>query len=582
MRLSIKSLCKFGVLLVCTVIVTVIVFRFVREPPSSRLSARREHPRDIYQPAAQRLKGPSDENVERIDWHNYTLIYAEKKRRGKGEQGVKASLSSNYDTNKKTALYNSNGFNALLSDEIALNRSVKDIRHKGCLRKLYRKNLPSVSVVVPFYNEHLSTLLRTAVSVITRTPPELLKEIILVDDFSSKSELGTELDSYISKHLPQVRVVRLPERSGLIRARLAGAKQAKAEVLVFLDSHTEANINWLPPLLDPIAEDYRTCVCPFIDVIQYDTFEYRSQDEGARGAFDWEFFYKRLPLLPESLKKPTEPFENPVMAGGLFAISAQFFWELGGYDPGLDIWGGEQYELSFKIWQCGGRMLDAPCSRVGHIYRKFAPFANPGKGDFVGRNYRRVAEVWMDEYAEYLYKRRPHYRDLNPGDLTEQKALRKKLQCKPFKWFMENVAFDLPKKYPPVEPPDLATGRVRSVVANDLCVDTDHKTESKKFGISTCNPSNSEQLFKLTWRNDIRLEKRKTLCWDVPEPGEKAGVTLFSCHGMGGNQLWRFNKDKQWLIHGGNQRCLDCDPSTRQLYVTECDPNSETQRWIFE
>ena len=37
------------------------------------------------------------------------------------------------------------------------------------------------------------------------------------------------------------------------------------------------------------------------------------------------------------------------MAGGLFSISKEYFEYLGSYDPGFEIWGGENLELSFKV-----------------------------------------------------------------------------------------------------------------------------------------------------------------------------------------------------------------------------------------
>ncbi|EYC19912.1 hypothetical protein Y032_0023g777 [Ancylostoma ceylanicum] len=123
------------------------------------------------------------------------------------------------------------------------------------------------------FNRYASDLISIHRTLPVIADKELLKELILVDDFSDMPHTKEPLSKYMAQ-LPKVNILRLEKRHGLVRARLRGAAAAKGKVLTFLDSHCECMEGWLEPLLDRIKRNNTTVVCPVIDIIDDKTFEY--------------------------------------------------------------------------------------------------------------------------------------------------------------------------------------------------------------------------------------------------------------------------------------------------------------------
>jgi len=211
---------------------------------------------------------------------------------------------------------------------------------------------------------------------------------------------------------------------------------AKGSVLTFLDAHCECIDGWIEPMLQRIAENPKVVVTPVIESIDSDTFRmYLTPPKNIqKGIFDWSMTFNWAVAWPSSVvwkdKFNTRPIDSPTMSGGLFAMKKSYFEFLGTYDSEMKVWGGENLEMSFRIWTCGGRLEIHPCSHVGHVFRAKAPYTHPGGMDVISKNLIRVAEVWLDEFKDIFYQQVPDIKSVDFGNITERVQLRKNLQCK--------------------------------------------------------------------------------------------------------------------------------------------------------
>ncbi|GLH06072.1 N-acetylgalactosaminyltransferase 7 [Gryllus bimaculatus] len=386
-----------------------------------------------------------------------------------------------------------------LSDAIAPDRDIPDTRLQDCKYFNYSKNLPKVSVIIVFQNAIWSSLIRTIYSVINRTPAQFLEEILLLDDYSSLNQEEV-MNKYMKKFNTKMKFIRNDKPKGLVATRYRAAREARGEVIVFLDAYCEVNINWLPPLITPIFQNSTSLTVPFVDVIDSKTFEYRTlrkEKDYYHGIFDWGMLYResKLPSILHKKGYDSRPYVSPTHPGGVFAINRNFFLAIGAYDPGLVGGKGENLELSFKIWMCGGSIIWVPCSRVGHIFKGVAPAmlgqtvdSNRGPPKLI--NLKRIVEVWLDaQYRNNFYTIEPLARYVDHGDISKQMALKKKLQCQSFQWYMNTLAYSVLNTYPE-PPPNQLSGELRNVASQTCMI----QNKIGSFALLVMAPCNSAEL----------------------------------------------------------------------------------------
>eukprot|EP00927_Polykrikos_kofoidii_P069398 TRINITY_DN6485_c0_g2_i1.p1 TRINITY_DN6485_c0_g2~~TRINITY_DN6485_c0_g2_i1.p1 ORF type:complete len:618 (+),score=54.37 TRINITY_DN6485_c0_g2_i1:77-1855(+) len=463
-------------------------------------------------------------------------------------------------------------FNLFASDMVGVRRTLPDVRFPVCRGKQYPTDLPMTSVIMCFYNEAWTPLLRSIYSVIDRSPAHLLKEIILVDDGSTSQKLQAPLDEYMSRFFPLVRIIRSKVRQGLIRARLLGASLAKGDVLTFLDSHIECSPGWLEPLLSRIQENRQAVVTPIIS--QIDKWNMEFQFDGAKGdprdrvqvgGFGWDvsFTWHHVPPRHEQLLFQGNPIPSPTMAGGLFSIDRMYFDHLGAYDPDMDIWGGENLELSFRVWMCGGSLETIPCSIVGHIFRSASPYTSSQSSVALRKNQLRLVHTWMDSYKQNVVGL-PAEGEFDYGNIQERLELRERLQCKSFEWYHRNV---WPELFTPQEA--VFRGEIRNK-AIPYCLDA-QKVGETFTGASVCHRIGGRQFWLISRLGEIRDFDK---CLESVFFSDEVG--LRSCD-ESQSQVWQ-HWPEGYLYNAATKRCLAM--SGDKLRMVLCGPSTWQQWWL--
>ncbi|RZF33959.1 hypothetical protein LSTR_LSTR016522, partial [Laodelphax striatellus] len=214
---------------------------------------------------------------------------------------------------------------------------------------------------------------------------------------------------------------------------------------------------------------------------------------------------------------------------GLFSIRQTVLRKLGTYDSGFEHLGARRIlELVFQDLDVRRGPLEiVPCSHCGtHIQENDRRFENFCSCDNAAVN-TKIRKVNVRHVCESRDTLAAYFIDMGEyGDVSSRKELRRKLGCKSFKWYLDNV---YPELFVPGEA--VASGEIRNLgIGGKTCVDSPARKGDfhKPVGLYPCHRMGGNQI----------SNRATNMCVDSackPEDLHKP-VGLWPCHSQGGNQ----------------------------------------------
>ncbi len=212
-------------------------------------------------------------------------------------------------------------------------------------RPIKKKQSQSISIIVPAYNaeKNISACLDALQSQTLKADA-----VIVVDDGSTDSTA-----KMISQYYPRIRLISQTNQ-GPAKARNRGARDAKTDIIVFIDSDCIPEKNWLEEMIKPFADAAVVGV----------QGAYKTRQTSLVAQFDQmdiEYRYMRMQKSQESRKLDW-------IATYSAAYRTQVFLAFKGFDETFPKASGEDAELSYRLAEKGNILIFNPRAIVYHTH----------------------------------------------------------------------------------------------------------------------------------------------------------------------------------------------------------------------